>query len=80
MEALQNVAKHAQATRAWIRITSDGHQLHFEVGDDGCGFDLSAVNGGSGVQNMRDRVDAIEGTVKISSGPGGPRVEGLIPV
>ncbi|HEX6349483.1 MAG TPA: sensor histidine kinase [Candidatus Dormibacteraeota bacterium] len=80
MEALQNVAKHSQAKRAWIRISTDDHGLHFEVDDDGRGFDPSTVNGGSGVQNMRDRVDAIEGTVRIRSGPRGTRVEGLIPV
>jgi signal transduction histidine kinase len=80
VEALQNAAKHACAHQAWISIDEiDGH-LCFEIKDDGQGFDVAKSNGGSGLQNIRDRVDALEGTFAIRSGPDGTRVEGSIPL
>ncbi|MDQ6719592.1 MAG: sensor histidine kinase, partial [Candidatus Dormibacteraeota bacterium] len=80
VEALQNAAKHSCARQAWISIDEvDGH-LHFEIGDDGQGFDIASSNGGSGLQNIRDRVDALEGTLQIHSGAGGTRIAGSIPV
>ncbi|HVS50003.1 MAG TPA: histidine kinase, partial [Candidatus Dormibacteraeota bacterium] len=80
VEALQNAAKHACAHQAWIAIDEiDGH-LRFEIGDDGQGFDVAGSNGGSGLQNIRDRVDALEGTFAIDSGPEGTRIEGSIPL
>ena len=39
LEALQNVAKYAGATRAGVRLAGSGHDLRFEVTDDGAGFD-----------------------------------------
>lgn len=80
VEALQNAAKHACAHQAWISIDEvDGH-LRFEIGDDGQGFDLAISNAGSGLQNIRDRVDALEGTFAIHSGPDGTRLEGSVPL
>ena len=79
VEALQNAAKHSCAHEAWISIDeTDGH-LNFEIGDDGHGFDVARSNGGSGLQNIRDRVDALEGTLEIHSSPLGNRIEGSIP-
>ena len=79
VEALQNAAKHSCAHEAWISIDeTDGH-LDFEIGDDGQGFDIARSNGGSGLQNIRDRVDALEGTLEIHSSPQGTRIEGSIP-
>jgi PAS domain S-box-containing protein len=67
-EALTNMAKHARATRAWVNVELlDGH-LSVEVGDDGAGgADLSA---GSGLQGLRDRIAAVNGTLTIDSHPG----------
>src|SRR5207302_1765911 len=39
LEALQNVAKYARATRAEVRLEASRHDLRFEVSDDGAGFD-----------------------------------------
>jgi PAS domain S-box-containing protein len=68
-EALTNVAKYAQATRAWVSVErQDGH-LAVEVGDDGVGgADLHA---GSGLQGLRDRIAAVDGTLTILSSPAG---------
>jgi PAS domain S-box-containing protein len=64
-EALTNVAKYARATRAWVTVERrDGH-LDVEVGDDGVGG--AAVGSGSGLQGLRDRIAAINGTLDVKS-------------
>ena len=78
-EALTNVAKYARATRAWVRVERrDGH-LDVEVRDDGVGgAELSA---GSGLQGLRDRIAAVDGTLDIDSRPGaGTSVRARLPV
>jgi signal transduction histidine kinase len=81
LEALQNVAKYAGASRAAIRLYVEGDRLVFQVEDDGVGFDVVATSYGSGIQNMSDRVAALGGNVKILSTPGrGTTVTGRIPV
>ena len=80
VEALQNAAKHACARQAWISIDEVDGRLRFEIRDDGQGFDIARSNGGSGLQNIRDRVDALEGTLQIHSGAEGTRIEGSIPL
>jgi len=47
---------------------------------DGQGFDVARSNGGSGLQNIRDRVDALEGTFAIHTGSAGTSLEGSIPL
>jgi PAS domain S-box-containing protein len=78
-EALTNVAKYAQARRAWVTAAlSDGH-LVVEVGDDGVGG--ASVGCGSGLQGLRDRLVAINGTLDIDSRPGnGTVVRGRLPL
>ena len=81
LEALNNVAKYADASRASVRLArADGH-LSFEVTDDGRGFDAAETGYGTGVQGMADRLDAIGGRLTISSTPGeGTTVLGRVPV
>jgi signal transduction histidine kinase len=81
LEALQNVQKYAKASHAVVRLRHEGGTLHFEVEDDGVGFDVEHAKRGAGVTNMTDRVDALGGTVAIRSGPGqGTCVSGTIAV
>jgi signal transduction histidine kinase len=80
LEALQNIAKYADAHDARIRLERSNGDLTFEVVDDGRGFDL-ATAGGSGLMNMRDRVEAVGGALVVSSTPGtGTTIRGRIPV
>jgi signal transduction histidine kinase len=53
-------------------------QLRFEVGDDGCGIDEASRRAGVGLQNMRDRVEALSGTGSVRSGPAGTLVRGAM--
>jgi signal transduction histidine kinase len=69
-EALTNVAKHAQATRAWVAIARQNRRLIIEVRDDGIGG--ATVNQGGGLQGMADRVTALDGWMRVLSPPEGP--------
>jgi signal transduction histidine kinase len=81
LEALQNAAKHARgATGVEIVLSADRH-LHFEIRDDGAGFDVQATQAGTGLSNLRERLTAVGGTMTIYSAPGrGTRVTGSIPL
>jgi signal transduction histidine kinase len=81
LEALQNVAKYAEAREAVVRLARDDGALRFEVEDDGRGFDPESTGLGTGVQGMIDRVSALGGTLRVTSSPGaGTRVVGRIPI
>ena len=81
LEALQNVAKYANASRALVRLSEDGGRLLFEVEDDGSGFDPDATRYGSGLQGMADRLDAVRGSLEVRSAPGrGTTIVGRLPV
>jgi len=70
VEALANVAKHSAATRATVSAGLVGDRLHLDVRDDGRGGADAAR--GSGLTGLADRVAAVDGTVALSSPPGGP--------
>ena len=70
LEALNNVAKYADASRASVRIDREDGRLRFEVADDGRGFDVEATTQGTGLQGMADRLDALGGGFEVRSTPG----------
>jgi signal transduction histidine kinase len=81
LEALQNVQKYAQASQATVRLREEDGMLRFDVADDGEGFDVTTTAKGSGLINMADRVDALDGAVQLTSEPGrGTRLSGSLPV
>jgi signal transduction histidine kinase len=81
LEAMQNVAKYSQASRATVAMSCpDGH-LEFSVTDDGAGFEPANITQGTGLQGMTDRLAAVGGTLRILSQPGhGTTVSGTLPV
>lgn len=81
LEALQNVTKYAEASRVIVRLGEDNGLLTFSVSDDGEGFDTERTGGGSGLQNMADRVEALGGSLQIASQLGsGTTITGRVPV
>ena len=81
LEALNNVAKYAEASRAIVRLSQRDRHVEFAVDDDGRGFDADATGYGTGLQGMADRLDAIGGELLVQSRPGtGSTVSGRVPV
>jgi nitrate/nitrite-specific signal transduction histidine kinase len=71
VEALNNVVKHAAATRLALQLTQAGGYLHLCIADDGRGFDLAQTKGGMGLRNIRERVARLSGRLSLDSTPGG---------
>ncbi|GAA4572423.1 sensor histidine kinase [Micromonospora coerulea] len=69
-ESLGNVARHARATRAQVRLVAEPGRLVVEVSDDGRGGADPAL--GSGLTGLADRVAAAGGRLLLASPPGGP--------
>jgi signal transduction histidine kinase len=67
-EALTNVAKYAQASEAFVRLSHADGRLRVEIRDNGVGG--ADVNTGSGLRGLRDRVEALDGTFELQSPPG----------
>jgi len=80
LEALDNVARHANPTSANVVLRRHDGRLEIEVTDDGAGFDPEKTIRGSGITNMIDRVGALDGEVEIESSGGGTTVRASIPV
>ncbi|MFI8828776.1 sensor histidine kinase [Streptomyces sp. NPDC053431] len=69
-EALANIARHSRATKAAVHVLRDGAMLSAEITDDGSGG--ADASRGSGLDGIRRRAAALDGTMEISSPPGGP--------
>ena len=70
-ECLANIGKHARASTGWVTITHRDDAVCVEVGDNGVGgADLS----GSGIQGVAGRLAVFDGTMDVSSPPGGPTI------
>jgi signal transduction histidine kinase len=81
LEALQNAGKYAgSAASARVRIWEEAGGLLFEVSDDGAGFETSRQADGAGLTNMRDRLGAVGGTLRVDSDGSGTRIHGVVPV
>jgi len=82
LEALNNLAKYANASRATVALSQTNGTLTFAVADDGVGFAVGErTSNGTGLQGMADRLDAIGGALEIRSAPGeGTTVLGRVPV
>ena len=79
-ECLTNVARHAQAQHAEVRVEAVDGTVRCTVRDDGAGFDAAQVDGG-GLAGVRARVMAAGGTLEIHSQPGrGTTVSATFPV
>jgi signal transduction histidine kinase len=77
-ESLTNVAKYAHATHVEVAVSRTAGRLVIEVSDDGCGGADTA--GGSGLRGLADRVEALDGRLRVvSPAGGGTRVRAEIP-
>jgi len=81
-EALNNVVKHARATRVTIRFALADSVLQIAVIDNGCGMAGAPANlAGEGLTNMRSRVEKLGGKFNLQSAPGkGTQIEFVVPI
>jgi signal transduction histidine kinase len=73
MESVQNAAKHSGAACVSVRLADQAGRWRLSVVDEGAGFDSQGVvapGAGVGLVNMRDRLDAVGGTLTLASRPG----------
>lgn len=79
-EALNNVAKHAKATRVGLTLSYAGDVVLLDVRDDGAGMAANGRTEGFGLDSMRQRVRSVGGSVQIESTPGeGTAVSASVP-
>ncbi len=82
VEALQNSVKHG-GPNALVRIGLRGSpsSVSFVVEDSGVGFEAGRARSGAGLQNLADRVGALDGRLTVDSHVGaGTRIRGEIPL
>jgi signal transduction histidine kinase len=70
LEAIQNAAKHSGAGTVRVRVDADPDGIGLTVADDGAGFDATRVTGGTGLTNIRDRLDSVGGSLEVTTAPG----------
>jgi signal transduction histidine kinase len=83
LEAVTNAQKHARDAAITITLRTDlgPPGLVLEIHDDGAGFDTSSKATGSGLQNMKDRISALGGTLVVQSRPkAGTWIRASVPV
>ncbi|MEX2135855.1 MAG: GAF domain-containing sensor histidine kinase [Chloroflexota bacterium] len=82
-EALSNVVRHADASRATMEVTAANGEVRLEIADDGKGFDARTPGRGGhhGLANMLRRAESLGGSLLVESGPGrGTRIIVVLPL
>ncbi|HMI80217.1 MAG TPA: GAF domain-containing sensor histidine kinase, partial [Solirubrobacterales bacterium] len=80
-EALNNVVKHASASRVDVTAKELAGEIRIVVRDDGDGFDPADTGGGRGLTGMRERIELIGGEIEVSSKPAeGTEISARVPV
>jgi signal transduction histidine kinase len=70
LEAMQNAAKHSQATRVTVGLERTADSWELVVSDDGVGFAPGSAGPGGGLANLRDRAESVGGRLDVRSAPG----------
>ena len=80
-EALANVARHSGATQVEVHATDERGTLALRIRDNGRGFDVAQTDGhGLGLSSMRERIEALGGSLHITSAAGGTRIDARAPL
>jgi signal transduction histidine kinase len=80
VEALQNIAKYADATLVTVELTMSDSELYFSITDNGRGFDIDRVHEGGGLHKLDERLAVVAGVLVVqTSERGGTRVAGRVP-
>ncbi len=80
-EVLNNALKHAAASEVTVAVNFPPDQVCLSVMDNGCGFDVTCVSEGLGLQSLQERAEALAGELTVASSPGeGARIEVCLPL
>jgi signal transduction histidine kinase len=81
-EALQNTVRHSNAGAVYVHLSGSATRIALTIVDNGMGFDVSSAWGkGLGLLSIRERLDALGGTLEVSSGSGvGTRIDAEVPL
>jgi len=80
-EGLTNIARHAQAGRVSVALGRGRDAIHLHIEDDGCGMDINRPVRGLGLMGMRERVEALGGSLSITASVGkGTAINVIVPV
>jgi len=80
-ESLNNIAKHAKATKVDIAVTHTDGKLNTAIRDNGIGFNQESVRRGNGLANLKRRAEAIKGSIDVQSISGsGTTVKLSVPI
>jgi len=69
-EQLKNIAAHSKATRVYIHLKKEYKEITLLISDNGEGWDISDLNKGLGIKNIKSRAELYDGTVEVISSPG----------
>jgi signal transduction histidine kinase len=69
-EAVNNLVRHSQCTRAEVEFQIEQSRLRLRLRDDGKGFDLATASDGNGLQSMRRRAENLGAELEVLSRPG----------
>jgi len=80
-ETLNNVIRHASATEVELQISQSGDCMVIAIADNGRGFDWNQIEPGNGLNNLRDRLEAMNGECRVESQSGkGTTVKFIVPI
>lgn len=68
-EAATNAVRHGEASRVALRLAAEDGRLRLTVVDDGRGFDPATARRGYGLRSMRERVEGVDGQLRVRSAP-----------
>ena len=77
-EAINNSLKYAEANVSSVNIKPIENQTLIAIKDNGKGFDLATIEKGNGLNNMKKRIEEINGKFHLLSNDGGTKIEILI--
>lgn len=79
-EALTNIERHSGATHVAIRIAGHKRGATLRIQDNGHGFQPEKASGGLGLRNMQERIEQLDGTLRILSSASGTVIEAEVPL
>ena len=79
-EALTNIERHSGASQVAIRIAGHKRGATLRIQDNGHGFQPEKASGGLGLRNMQERIEQLDGTLRILSSASGTVIEAEVPL